>query len=197
MKKGKSLKDLFEENYTAVQVPAGNKKGYKIEYLYSGPWYIWDLPEKRLKKEKWTELGLSLTGLLLYLLTGAQQAAVNSGKLGVILAALALCIHVLEISALIKFICAGYKTTKMTYQEVDRILGAATGLRGILLCGVAAMALVYGVAGGMNVTALMVLAGYMGCGAIAFYIYHRYNKIIFYTEENDSLKDKKVLEKTK
>lgn len=196
MQKGKSLKDLFEENYTAVEVPAQNKKGYKIEYLYSGPWYIWDMPKDKLKREKWMELGLSLTGIFLYLFTGAANTPVNTSKLGVILAVLALCIHVLEIFALIKFICAGYRTTKMTYQKVDRILGAATGLRGILLCGVAFVAFVYAVTGGMDMLSLLVTAGYLGCGSIAFMIYRRYNKITFYTEKNRSLEGMQIIDKT-
>lgn len=196
MKKGKSLKDLFEENYKAVKVPAKNKKGYKIEYLYSGPWYIWDMPQDKLKREKWLEFGLSIAGIILYLLTGSVRTKVNISKPGVILAVLALCIHVLELSALIKFICAGYRTTKMTYQEVDRILGAATGLRGILLCGVAFAAFVYAVAGGMNTLSLLVTAGYLGCGFIAFIIYRRYNKITFYTEKNRSLEGKQIIDKT-
>lgn len=196
MQKGKSLKDLFEENYAAVEVPAQNKKGYKIEYLYRGPWYIWDMPQDKLKKEKWLEFGLSLTGIFLYLLTGGVETKVNTSKPGVILAVLALCIHVLELSALVKFICAGYRTTKMTYQEIDRILGAATGLRGILLCGTAFVAFVYTVTGGMERMSLLVTAGYLGCGSIAFMIYNRYRKITFYTEKNHSLEGKQAIGKS-
>mgnify|MGYP006964298048 FL=1 len=194
--KGKSLKDLFAENYTAVEVPAGNRKGYKIIYCYSGPWYLWDMPKEKLLREKWLELGLSLLGICLYLLTGAQKAAVNVGGPGVILAILALCLHVLEFSALIKFICTGCRTTKMTYQEIDRILGAATGFRGVFLCGTALTALLYAVKGGMEIVALLTAAGYLSCAVIAFYIGYRYKKIPFYTEKNTSLEGKKVIEKT-
>lgn len=197
MQRGKSLRDLFEENYAATEVPAGNRKGYKVQYLYSGPWYIWDLPQNRLKKEKWLEFGLSLSGFVLFLTAGAQEAAVNVSRFGVILAVLALCIHVLELSACIRFVCAGYRTTRMTYQDVDRILGTATGLRGILLCGTAVTALWYGVAEGMNGTSLGVILGYTGCAAMAFVIYRRYNKIPFYTEKNHSLEGKAVIRKRK
>lgn len=193
--KGKSLKDLFEENYVAVEVPAGNKKGYKIAYCYSGPWYIWDLPKEKLQREKWLEFGLSLLGLCLHLLTGAQRAAVNVGSPGVIMAVFALCIHVLEFSALIKFLCAGYRTTKMTYREIDRILGAATGFRAILLCGVAVTALLYAVTNGRNLVDLLTAAGYICCAVIAIHICRRYRKIPFYTEKNHSLEGKKVIRK--
>ena len=84
----------------------------------------------------------------------------------------------------------------MTYQEVNRILGAATGLRGILLCGVAFVAFVYAVTGGMDMLSLLVTAGYLGCGSIAFMIYRRYNKITFYTEKNRSLEGKQIIDKT-
>ncbi len=193
--KGKSFKDLFDENYTAVEVPAGNRKGYRIAYCYSGPWYIWDMPKEKLRREKWLEFGLSLLGIGLYLLTGSRRAAVNVSGPGVVSAVLALCIHVLEFSALIKFICANYRTTKMTYQEVDRILGAATGLRGILLSGTAVTALVYAVRDGMWSTALLTAAGYFSCAATAFLIHFRYKKIPFYSEKNTSLEGKKVITK--
>lgn len=183
--KGKSLKDLFEENYVATEVPAGNRKGYKIVYRYSGPWYLWDLPKRQLQKEKWLEFGLSLLGLILYLLTGARKVTVNVRGPGVILAVFALCIHVLEFSALIKFVCAGSRTTRMTYQEVDRILGAATGVRGALLCGTAVTAFACAVRDGMETMALFTAAGYLGCAAIAFYICYRYRKIPFSTEKNE------------
>lgn len=197
MQKRKSLKDIFEENYAAVEVPAGNRRGYKVQYLYSGPWYIWDMPRDRLTKEKWMELGLSLAGLVLHLAVGAQEAAVNISRFGAVLAIMALCIHVLEISACIRFVCAGCRTTRMTYQDIDRILGAATGLRGIFLCGMTVAALCYGVMEGMNRISLLAILGYMGCAAIAFVIYRRYNRIAFYTEKNHSLEGKAVIRKRK
>lgn len=194
--KRQSLKDLFEENYVAVEVPTGNRKGYKVAYCYSGPWYLWDMPKGKLQREKWLEFGLSLLSFGLYLLTGAQKIAVNVRSPGVILAVLALCIHVLELSALIRFICAGYRTTKITYQEIDRILGAATGLRGMFLCGTAVTALVYALMDGIGIVTLLTAAGYLCCAAIAFHINHRYKKIPFYTEKNTSLEDRKVIIKT-
>ena len=46
----KSLRERFEECYTAVPVPADNEKGFKIKYVYCAPWYIWEFPERCLLK---------------------------------------------------------------------------------------------------------------------------------------------------
>lgn len=48
----KSLYERFMEEYTAIEVPANNKRGFKVKYVYYGTWYRWDLPEDILKKEK-------------------------------------------------------------------------------------------------------------------------------------------------
>ena len=34
MKKKLTLRERFEDNYTAVPVPCNNKKGYKMQYIY-------------------------------------------------------------------------------------------------------------------------------------------------------------------
>lgn len=41
----KSLREQFEDDYTAVSIPADNKAGFRITYIYYAPWHIWDLPQ--------------------------------------------------------------------------------------------------------------------------------------------------------
>jgi len=185
----KSLREKFEESYTAIPVPAKNRKGYTMRYFYYAPWYIWDLPEEKLRKEKWLLLGISLIGLLVFLLSGLTPNEVNGTQLLFIPSALTLCCHILELSGLLQFLAAKYRTTKMTYQTVRDILEYVPWVRMMLMAVSTAVCLYHMAAGGVNGDLVTVAAGYLFCAVTAWLEVSRFRSISVRQEENNALEE--------
>ena len=193
----KTLREKFEDNYMAVPVPADNAQGFKMKYVYYAPWYLWDLPEKELKREK-TRLALySAAGLLAFLLSAAQACALNRSPVLFLPCALALCCHVMEFSALLQFAAAKRKTTKMTFEEVDRALRFAPLLRGIC-CGLsAAVCLGALLPGPFSARTAWMAAGLFTAAATAWAVQNRYSRLPVSVEENHSLEEIENMDETR
>lgn len=187
----KSLRERFEEEYAAVSVPADNKKGFAVKYVYYAPWYIWDLPEKDLRTKKALMVWMSLGSLFLYLFAGSLYTPVNTDRITVLLALLGLCAHVLELTGVLRFGFAKYRTTKAAYTGADRALKLAALIRGCCLLAAALSGLVCLMRNTFDTTGILAVLGYLICSGMAFYIFLEYRKIPFRTEKNESLKQYK------
>lgn len=185
-KKRKSLREQFEENYTAVPVSADNARGYRMKYVYYAPWHMWDLPREQLFRRKWMLMYLGVAGFFLNLLSMLRRHELNHMTVGIILCALILCCHVMEFTELIRFLCAPHQTTRMTFREVDRGLNFFPLVRcmgGLVFAGVF---LWYGLTGN-DASALLPALGY-GLAAITGGVIARsYGKIPTAIRENDTL----------
>ncbi len=185
----KTPQERFEENYAAVEKPANNKDGFKIEYVYYAPWYLWDKPETELKKCKRVLLGVSVLGLACCLFAGAQRCEANTALWVGVPALLGLCAHVLELYGLIMFNCAKYRTTKMTYTDVNRLLTLALPMRiGMMVLTTAAVAY-YLVCSGFSAEGIPALCGFLSSCATAIYIYRTYRALPLRTERNYTLEE--------
>lgn len=185
----KTLREKFEENYTAIPVPAKNRKGYTMRYFYYAPWYIWDMPEEKLRKEKWLLLGISLAGLLVFVLSGLVPNKVNGTRLLFLPSALTLCCHILELSGLLQFLAAKYRTTKMTYQTVRDILEYVPWVRMALMAFSTAVCLYRMAVGGLDDELVTVTVGYLFCSVTAWLEGSRFRGISVRQEENNALEE--------
>ncbi|MGN0293056.1 MAG: hypothetical protein ACI4D3_03515 [Lachnospiraceae bacterium] len=182
----KTLREQFEENYTPVSVPADNKDGFKIEYVYYAPWYIWDMEETKLKKKKRQLLGLSVSSFLLYLIVGLQNTGANCFAPVEIAGIFALCAHVFELFSMFQFLFAKYRTSRMTCTGVDRSLTLSPLMRSICLAVTSAGCVIYMILNS-EMSALPEAAGYLICAGLAFHISREYRKIPIRTEKNEIL----------
>lgn len=183
----KTLRQRFEDCYTAVPVPADNARGFKIKYIYYAPWYIWNIPEKALKRRKYELLAFSVAGLCLNIGSMLQNAPLNGSPVLFLPFALALCCHVMEFRGVLQFLTAKYKTTKMTYEEVSHILSAAPLFRGILSGFMAAVCMGYGITGTDKAVMFCTALGYALSAATAGWICRQYASLPLIVEDNDSL----------
>lgn len=184
----KTAQQKFEEEYTAAVVPADNKDGFKIRYYYYGLWYIWNLPEKALKKRKAIILVECIASVLLYFIAFIVRAPINSLALVAIPILIGLCGFVLEICGVCQFGFARYKTTKSNFKQADgRIKNASAFV--FLCCIFAALAGAYYmvVYSGFIAINLIAVIGYMGIAVLSFFIREQYKDIPFRTEKNDIL----------
>lgn len=182
----KTLRERFEENYTAVPVPAKNRRGFRMRYIYYAPWYLWALPEPQLRREKRYILFCSAAGLILFLLSAAQPSALNRSPLVFLPVAAALCCHVAELFALLQFMAAQYRTTKMTWEDVDRALRFAPPARA-LCCGFCALACLASLVKGFSPRTVCMAAGFGAAALTARAVNRRYSRIPLSVEDNHAL----------
>lgn len=183
----KSLREQFEDDYAAVSVPSRGRAGFKIRYVYYAPWYLWDMPEPELKMKKWLLAGASAASLLLLLITGTRQNGINSYIPVELAGTFALCAHVLESFGMFQFLAAGYRTSRMTYSGIDRILGIVPLIRGLCLIQAAAGGFYYMLQETFSWGTALAASGYLACALMALYIFREYRRIPLRTEKNDSL----------
>lgn len=190
----KSLRERFEEEYAAVSEPADNKEGFRITYVYYAPWYIWDLPEKKLKEKKDRFLALSVLSFFLYLMAGIQDIQANRMGIPVLSGSLALCAQMLELFGVFRFRFTKYRAERMTYQSIHQILYFAPPVKAACMAVVllsCVQEILTGALGRPQVTALLCEAAFI---VISVGMFLDYRKIPFRTEKNEILqKEQKLL----
>ena len=193
----KKLRDRFEDCYTVVPVPADNDRGFKMKYIYYAPWYIWDLPEGRLRLRKAEIVLAGLIGLAAGLFAMTRESVLNRTPAVFALNALVLCCHVMETAGLLPFAAARYRTTKMTYEDADRLLTVMPPARAFLTGALAVLCVVHAFRHGSPVSASMAVAFVLSAAA-GLWLQWRYRSIPLRTEENDSLEkyEKQMEEKS-
>lgn len=185
----KTLQERFEENYAAVETPANNKAGFKIEYVYYAPWYLWDLPEEELKQCKRRLLLGSLIGLAFYVIAGVQRCPSNTLLWVGVPALLGLCAHVVELFGLILFNCAKYRTTKMTYNDVNWTMSLGPVARTGMMATTVIASLIALFLTGFSWEAMTALLGFLCSGMTAVYVSRTYRRLKLRTERNDTLEE--------
>jgi hypothetical protein len=180
----KSLREQFEDDYAAVRIPTDNKDGFKIRYVYYAPWYLWDLPGPMLKRKKRLLSGVSICGMLVFLLTGIQKSALNSYVIVEMAGTLALCAHVFELFSIAQFLFAKYRTSRMTYVNISRILNCVPLIRALCLMVAVISCIYYMLHNTFHLNTAIVAAGYLVCTLMALYVFKEYRKMPLRTEKN-------------
>lgn len=188
MFKMKSLYERFQEDYVAVKTPCGNKDGFKIEYAYYSPWFVWDLPEDELKKEKKAILWQGIASLLVYVLTASIPCWLNAAGMVAYPALASMIFLCLELFGIGQFWFAKYRTTRFTYEDVHRRLRVYP-LLNLAASSIAAAACVwYMSVWGFSQAGVIVALGYGAEAVLSGRIHSQYRKIPFTTEKNDTLR---------
>ena len=167
--KARSMRETFEENYKAVKIPARNKKGYKIEYVYIGKWYGWKEDRAVVRRVKAAAAAALILSVLLYLYAALQNDPLNWSVPISIMGLLSLAPLLFLVIGMIQFLAAKEKFTEQDYKDMNVKLHAAPVLHGslLLLCGITGIAKV---TGGAGTSALPVCIGYLLSGAASLMI---------------------------
>lgn len=183
----KTLRERFEEEYAAVSVPSDNKRGFNIVYKYYAPWYIWNLPEKKLAEVKKRILAMSVFSFICYIGAGIQDTDMNRNILPVIFEAVAICAQILQLFGVFRFQFAKYKTDRMTYQSVDLILRTiplATSLCLLMIIGTGLFSIDISE---IDAAFIIALLGNLVSAVMSMKIFVEYKKIPLRTEKNNFL----------
>ncbi len=74
----KSFREKYFEDYQAEQKISTNKKGYEIEYVYTGEWFGWNDSTAALKKRKFFYIISTFLCTAIALWCGVQHSPANS-----------------------------------------------------------------------------------------------------------------------
>jgi len=186
--KVKPLYERFQEDYVAVKTPCDNKDGFRIDYVYYSPWFLWDLPEDELKKRKHLILAEGLLSLAVYIIAAAIPCWLNAMSVVAFPALVSLMVLCVELFGIGQFYFAKYRTTRFTFEVADRRLklwpllnaiASALAVGGCVWC-----MLVYGA----SFEGVTVTLGYTAEMVLSVLIRSQYGRIPFTTEKNDTLK---------
>lgn len=186
--KMKSLRIRFEDNYKPFEIPADNKRGKKTVYVYYAPWYIWDVAEAEFKQKKAVIAVLHIVSLALFLCIESIRTPVNNFKAVFACTAFAFCFHIAEMAALIDFLSAKSRTTKIKFENISRGFEFFTAVRAGLLAAGTLFSVTYMFAGNVSVPSAAVAVGLFACAIMAWAERKIYKAIPFYTEKNDTYK---------
>ena len=143
--KFKSMREHFEENYEAVQVPASNKRGFKISYQYVGKWYAWrESPGEVAKVKRYITTTL-IVSIVLYLAAAIENASVNWSRWVSMLGLLSLAPLIFLIIGTVQFLLSKDKMKEESLKDFLAKLKIAPVFHGGLLaaCGIVSLYTVF------------------------------------------------------
>lgn len=161
---------------------ANNRKGYKIRYVYYGPWYSWEV--ERLKGNKFLIAAACVLGLCFFLLGNCVGTNVNRSAFVGIPANLSIAVFVFEVLGVIQFCAAKAKVTKPDYQDINMKLRAATLIRATMLLVAVIGCIVTTIVNRLAWDELFSAFGYLLSALCSVFIYVRYKDISYHTEKN-------------
>ncbi len=163
----RSLREAFEENYKAVQIPARNRKGFRIEYVYIGKWFCWKEEPSAVRRIKILTAAALLGSIFLYLIAGLCHVPVNWSRAVSLTGLLSLAPLLFLVIGEIQFLLSKDKMTEQTCKEIRTKLLIAPAFHGglLLVCGAAGMFNVIRSAGGRD--HIIVCLCYLLAGALS------------------------------
>ncbi|MBQ9064156.1 MAG: hypothetical protein IJ123_01770 [Blautia sp.] len=130
----KSMREKFEEDYKAVKVPCGNKKGYKIDYVYIGDWWLWKEPRDQVNRCKRYVMSCCIGSLVLYLAAALQNSPVNYSRFVSMTGLLSLAPYIFVIFGSVQFLVSKEKMTEQDCKDIrTKLMVAPVFHAGLLL----------------------------------------------------------------
>lgn len=189
MRRWKSLYERFQEDYTAIVVPASNKNGFKIDYVYYAPWFVWNLPEHELRQKKREILLLTIIELILFSLSAWNPSLLNALAFVAYPSIISMLAFILGMIGVLQFYFAKYRTTKSTFQQANRRITLHVFVH-MLASAIASLGCAYYMVCydfPLSFQNTLLLFTYGVDAMIAFVVLKQYREIPFTTEKNDTL----------
>lgn len=176
-------RERFEDNYMAVEKPCNNRRGFRIEYVYYGPWYFWDVTDARLRSLKITAGALFFIALETLLLSAGRDTALNYGAVGLPVG-LSLGAGVFSLIGVMRFLFAGRRFTQDLYKDMNRAFTIALPIEAGLLFAATVTAVVVWVKQSLSLSEAAPVFGFFGSAVCLGLLYRSLRKLPFGTAEN-------------
>lgn len=129
----KTMRESFEENYTAVEVPCRNRRGFRIKYIYTGLWYRWSVEPGRLRMYKCAVGVACAAGIALFLAASLPDSPLNYARYVSLTGTLSIAALLFEVLGVVRFLAAKGKVTGTTFRDIDTMLRVAPVVHCVLL----------------------------------------------------------------
>lgn len=181
----KTVKQTFEEYYVPCRQPCGNRRGFKITYQYTGPWYSYCVEKKILRRYKFLLGILGICAALCFFGASLQESEINRAAAPTMCAMLSLAVLLFEWTGIIWFCAAGEKVTEYSFNEMHMIMKIAAPIHAaLLLCTVvASVFMIFAESLGFRELTVPVL--FFCSGMCSFSIFRIYGKLRYERVENE------------
>ncbi|MBR0164107.1 MAG: hypothetical protein IJQ12_05480 [Lachnospiraceae bacterium] len=172
-----TTKELFDTYYKAEKVPYHNRRGYRMRYIYTGPWYYYGQGDNILRTTKIRMAAFFVSSVLCYLAAALRHAYVNYDRYVSLFGTLALAAVVFELVGVVQFLFIREKTTIINYRDVDMKLRIAPLMYAALMLLTFLMALRYLLISDGAGSAYVIPVMYFLSGVLAVAVYLTYRWI--------------------
>lgn len=185
----KTFDKCFSENYVAVDKPCNNKNGFRIEYIYFAPWYLWDISPQSLLPYKYSIGAACLLNVIIFFVASIQKTSLNYSFLVEVPATISLAALIFEVLGVIQFCASKKRMNKPEYEGIDFKLRTSPLLHALLLVLTVLACLYRLIIISFDSLSFFVTIGYLVCAGMSTFVFLRYRTIDFTTEPNRTLEE--------
>lgn len=191
----KTWKDTFEENYSAVEVPCRNRRGFKIKYVYTGLWYRWKADPAALRRIKCLTAAACAAGIALFMAASLQDSSLNYARYVSLTGTLSIAALLFEVIGIGQFLAAKEKVTGIAFHDIDTKLRVAPVIHFALLLCTAALCVCEMVSGGGQAWDFLIPVLYLLAGACSFAVFALYRRLPYIKEKGEEAQAAQTEEK--
>lgn len=182
----RTYRDIFEENYKAVPELRGSGRGVRMRYVYTGLWYVWNLPSGRVRAAKrFVGLACSLC-VLLFFAGGIVDSPLIYARYVQLPGLLSIAALVFEAFGAVQFCAAKERMTCIDFRDLRAKLLIAPLLHGILLICASAAAIWQAVRTGFSAKETLVISCYFCSALLSLAVFFRVRSLPYRAEKNAS-----------
>lgn len=174
----KTMREAYFENYRKVQTPAGNRRGFRTTYQYTGEWLGWGQEAHEMRRTKILLLLLEAAGIGFYLAGALLSVPFNRLRITSGLAVLSLIPWIAEIWGVVRLAASSMVLKKPDFDEIRNCITVGGSIHMVLL----ASAILTGIislltSGQISGGSLLAAAGHLVSGAASCLVFLRYIRI--------------------
>lgn len=185
--KRKSYRERYFEDYKAVKIAVDNRRGWRMEYHYIGPWSEWNAGDRPMKGVKRLFAAAEVVSVVIYIAANLSGAAVTTSKLLNGFGAVSLIPWLLELSGVLRFLLSKQYVKELEKEEIDKSIRIGCVCRALLLTLSAAAGivdvLIRKTASGADILAVL---GILLSAALSVIVRRRFGTLLVYTYRNDN-----------
>lgn len=184
----KTYRSTFEENFRAVKEPCGSKKGFRMRYVYIGPWYVWNLPEAGVRTAK-RLIGLACGfSAVLFFLGSLVDSFLNYSRYVELTGMLSIAALVFEGFGVVQFCAAKEKMTNVDFDDIRAKMLIAPLLHALLLFATVIAAVCQLAGRGFSAMDGAVPVCYFLSGLLSLLIFLYYRSLPYRKDRNENAK---------
>lgn len=180
----KTYRSKFEENYRAIKEPCNNRKGFRMNYVYIGPWYVWNVPRARVQTVKRLIGAACLFSVILFGSGSLLDSFLNCSRYVELFGILSVAALLYEVIGVIQFCAVKEQMTNMDFEDIKNKMMIAPLLHAALLLGAVTAAVCQLIGKSFDLTDVVVVLCYFLSGLLSVLIFVCYRSLPWRKDKN-------------